>query len=164
MYQQRSPSPVVGRREPEPFDNGLAFIARRLRLSVPDLDPHERQLLEDYGRGASVDGEVRYRMITLRALLAIASRSTRLEDREALPELMRGEILAADPHQVMAVPTAFDLEGSVTGPANEAQRHFELKPSRATWMICRDLLIRQHAATRFALDAVLMWAASGGMS
>src|SRR5688572_3468436 len=154
-YQRPSPSPVAGRREPEPFDEGLPFIARRLRLSVPGLDDYERELLTNFGRGASVDGEVRYRMVTLRALLAIASCSTKLEDREALPELFRAEILAKDPCRAGSVPDAFDLETSVTGPANEAQRAFERNPSRSTWQVCRDALLRQAAATRRALDAVL---------
>lgn len=157
-YRAPVTSPVVGRRDPEPFDKALAMIARRLRLSVVDLDDHERRLLEDFGRGASVDGEIRYRMITLRALLTIASRSSRIEDREALPELMRAEILiAGDGH--MSIATSFDLETSTTGPADVAQREFETKPSRATWILCRDALMRQLYATRLALDAVMLFTA-----
>ena len=158
-YRPTAGRPEQGRGEPEAFDEALGFIARRLRFSVTDLTEKERDLLDDYGRGASKDGEVRYRLKTLRALLAIAARSNRLEDRDALPELFRAEILrlAGAEH---CLTTAFDVETATTGPADVAQREFEKAPSPGTWIIARDALMKQAAATRFAIDALLIWSAA----
>lgn len=161
MYQETRLPLAGGRtfREGQPalvddaFHHELRFIARRLLFSVPRLEVAERDLLYDLGRT-----EVRYPMKTLRALLAIASRSLRLEDQEAIPELMRAEILRQSAPS-LCVRAAFDIEAPVTGPANEAQRAFELQPDRTTWERCRDALQRQLAATRHALDAVLTWRA-----
>lgn len=159
MYQQTASRLAPGRTDAERFDDGLAFIARRLRFSVQRLDARDRQLLDDFGRGASRDGEVRYRMVTLRALCAIAGRSTRADDREALPELIRAEVLRYVDAPV-SIAAAFDVETSVTGPTDVEQRVFERVKDRASWIRCRDALLRQLAATRYALDAVLMWSAS----
>lgn len=159
MYQLRSPRLAPGRTEPESFDEGLGLLARRLRFSVADLDDGDRQLLADFGRGASRDGEVRYRMLTVRHLCAIAGRSTRPEDRDALPELLRAEILRHAGPQ-LCVGTAFDEETAAVGPADVAQRAFERNPCEAAWVVCRDTLMKQHAATRMALDALLIWTAA----
>lgn len=159
MYQQQSLRVAPGRTEPEQFDEGLAFFARRLRFSVADLDDRDRQLLADFGRGASRDGEVRYRMLTVRHLCAIAGRSNRSEDREALPELIRAEILRTARPQ-LCLRSTFDEETAAVGPADVAQRAFEKMPTTGTWVVVRDALMRQMAATRFALDAVLMWSAA----
>ena len=159
MYQQRSPRVAPGRTEPEQFDEGLAFLARRLRFSVAKLSDHESDLLSDYGRGASVDGEVRYRLRTFRALCEIAGRSNRPEDREALPELVRAEILRHARVQV-CLRSAIDEGTAAVGPALVAQRAFERNPCKAAWSALRDALLRQHAATRLALDAVLIWTAA----
>ena len=92
QYQPIAAGWEVGRTDPASFDLQIGQIARRLRVSVPMLDERERQLLDDYARGASLHGEPRFRLITFRSLLAIARRSRRVEDRDAIPELIRAEI------------------------------------------------------------------------
>lgn len=152
-----SPRRQSGQRDipgPTSFLEDVALLARRLRLSVPDLNDRERELLHDFARAAGDDAEVRYRLVTVRAFCAIAGRSTRPEDREQLPELIRAEILRDSSEQV-DVAAAFDVETSVTGPADVAQRQFERDPNPTTWRRCVDTLRQQLTATHQALCSVL---------
>lgn len=139
---------------PQSFDCGLAGLAKRLRLSVPNLTEYERHTIEEFARGASVDGEIRYRQRTFKALMALAARSRNIADRDALPELVRAEILANVASHV-CVEEAFDRETAVTGPADVEQRAFERNPNPITWARCTDALKRQMAATETALASVL---------
>lgn len=141
--------------EPSTFDRELALWVRRLRFSVPDLNEYELGLLEDYGRGASVDGEVRYRLLTFKALMAIASRSPRVEDRDGLPAIVRAEIERNRP--ALDIATAFDLETPAPGAADVEQRAFERDMNPITWARCKQALARQLATTRAAYDAVIGW-------
>lgn len=155
-YRQPSAAPASARTEPAlDFDGRLATFARGLRLSVNDLTEQESELLTDYGRGASRDGEVRYRLRTFKALIGIARRSSRPEQREALAEIIRAELLAdvASP----SIATAFDAETPAPGQADVRQREFERNPNPTTWAACRDALMHQLAVTRRALDAVIAW-------
>lgn len=151
-YQESPCGLAVARTEPASFDLQLGHIARRLRFSVPNLDGREMRLLDEYGRGASLHGEGRYRLITFRSLLAIARRSRKPEDRDALAELVRGEI-----HRGTAptsIELAFDAETGSTGPTDVEQRAYEHNPTPITWARCKAALEKQLAATRAALDAV----------
>lgn len=151
-YQRTAFESAAPRRDADSFDRDLGTIARRLRLSVHDLTDDERQLLEEYGRGASRDGEPRYRLITFRRLCAIARRSRRAEDRDALAELVHREVTdGVDPSTVEVV---FDQETASTGPTDVAQRAFEHEPNPITQARCREALERQLATTRAALDVV----------
>lgn len=156
MYQGRASRLAPARTNGEPsFDEKLARITRRLRYSVTNLAADEQQLLDDYGRGASRSGEARYRLVTFRRLIAIARRSRRPEDREALPELIRDEI--AEGGAPLDVEVAFDRETPAPGAADVAQRAFEQDPNPITRERCLEALDKQLATTRDARDAVLHW-------
>jgi hypothetical protein len=155
-YRAPATDAAGSRTEAGPFDKAIARFAVELRLERgPDLNDYERNLLEDFGRGASVSGEIRYRMKTLRSLISIASRSRRVELRDALPELLRAEILRNAP--AVSIEKAFDVETPAPGQADPAQRAFERDPNPITHQRCKEALERQLAATRQALDAVLAW-------
>jgi predicted nucleic acid-binding protein len=152
QYPKMAAGGEVARTDAGSFDLQLAYVARRLLLSVSGLDERERQLLNDYARGASLHGEPRFRLITFRSLLAIARRSRRTEDREAIAELVRAEINRGAPPS--SIELAFDGETGATGPCDVEQRAFEHSPNPITWARCKAALEKQLAATRAALDAV----------
>jgi len=141
------------RSEADSFDYRLGQIAHQLRISLSDLDPAEKRLLEDYGRGASANGEARYRMVTFRRLCAIARRSRKPEVREALAELIRDEVF--DGVAPTCQEVAFDQEAPVTGQCDVAQRQYELHPTPITRARCVEWLKRQIAVSRAALEAVI---------
>lgn len=154
-YPRQAAPSATPRTNGDSFDQRLGFIARRLRFSVPHLSERETDLIEAYGRGASRDGEARYRMVTFRSLCAIARRSRRCEDREALAELIREEV--RDGAAPTSVEVAYDAETACTGPADVEQRAFEREKNPITHARCVDALTRQLATTRVALDATLAW-------
>jgi hypothetical protein len=152
MYQHTAVRLAATRMSPEvpreDFADTLGGIARRLRLSVPDLDHDERALLDEYGRE-----EGRYPMKTLQRLIAIARRSRKAEDRHALAEAIRARSLTQG--DVRDVPVVFDEETEANGLFNVAQREFERRPSPSTKARCVELGTRQLEATRESIDAVL---------
>lgn len=152
-YRRRASRSVTANAHRSPFDIGLANFAIRLRESVPNQTAYEHGLLEEFARGASAVGEIRYRQTTLKALIAIAARSKCPADRDALPELIRAEILAAGPP--LCVATAFDSETAATGPADVEQRAFEQNPNPITKARVVTALRQQIAASLTALTAVL---------
>lgn len=132
MYQH-SPVTLAGDRRNagsgargEAFLATLQFIARRLLFSVLGLTDDERQFLHDVARS-----EHRYRMIALQRLMAIAARSVKPEDREALAEVVRAWCLAGVP-AVTDIRLAGDLETRAQGEHDVAWRAFEVSPSLVT--------------------------------
>lgn len=130
------------------FEEQLQSLAQRLLSSVLGLTTADKQFLRDLARD-----EARYPMRTLRRLIGLAAMSVRPEDREALAELVRAEILAQT-QSAFCLATAFDHETEANGAADVAQRAYERERTRSTWEWCLSTLTRQMAATRQAIDAV----------
>jgi hypothetical protein len=151
-YQRPARGPVPARTKTDRFDHQIGFIARRFKFSVRNLSDAETQLLDDYARGASYNGEARHRLITFRRLCAIARRSRSPEDREALAELVRAECI--DGVEPTPFEIAFDLETPVPGATDDAQRQFERNPTPISWRRCLDSLKRQETVTKIARFAV----------
>lgn len=126
----------------------LQRLARSLYFSAPNVTARNREFLQDFARG-----EGRYQLVALQRLIMCARASTKLEDREALAEIIRAELLADAP--ASCVVSSFDAETIANGDANIAQRQYERTRCRAAWERCRDALIAQAVATRVALDAVM---------
>lgn len=118
MHQQPAACLAAVRKNPESFEAGLALVARRLLFSAVGLSDGDRQFLHDVTRS-----EARFPMRALQRLVAISRRSVQPDDREALPELIRREILGDE--SAMTVAAAFDFETSAQGEADMAQRRYE---------------------------------------
>lgn len=126
----------------------LQRLARALYFSAgPNISPRNREFLQDFARG-----EARYQLVALQRLIMCARASCKPEDREALAEIIRAELLADEPTKCVA--TAFDYETTANGEANNAQRQFERTRCRSSWERARDALMQQYAATRASLDAL----------
>lgn len=146
-YRPPDPAPAIA-PEADPFEVELREVARRLRKSVPNLTPRERDFLDDLART-----EIRYPMPTVRKICRLSRRSTDPAAREGFAELIRADSLPAD---ALSLTAAFDLETPAPGEADPLQRALEQNPMCPTaWRRCRDALARQLVATRRALDAVL---------
>lgn len=104
----------------------LQTVARRLFFSTIDLDSSDRQFLQDFIRP-----ECRYPMAALCRLISISSHSVRPEDREAVPEVLRGWILRTVP-AVYDVALVGDLETKAQGDHDVAWRAFERIRDRLT--------------------------------
>lgn len=135
-YQRSTP-----RLASSTFVSDVQQLARELHATVP-RDDSDSAFLQDIARG-------RYQMVAMQRLIEIAARSPRPEHHEILSEIVRPRS-AASP----CVSTAFGAETESTGPADVAQREYELAPCKSTWQRARQALIRQLASTRMALDAL----------
>lgn len=104
------------------FERDVEHLARRLRLSVPGLTDGEVHHLKDVA-------DQRYRFVSLQRLMAIAARSTRPDDREALAEFVRREcLLGIDVIRDRAIVGR--LEVVAQGPHDVAWNEYTLNPSR----------------------------------
>lgn len=131
------------------FARDLQLIARRLYVSAPTLPQSDRQFLKDVARD-----ERRYGFISLQRLISCSRQSVKPEDREALPELIRGEILSGVPLE-FNIAMAFDAETFAQGEADNAQRLYERRLCAASRDVAIEKLTVHHAALRASLDAVL---------
>lgn len=143
-----APSAPSAPRVDDPFVAGLQTIARRLLFSTPRLASTDRQFLYDVARQ-----EARFPMTGLRRLMAIAAHSTKPEDREALPELIRAECLVGV--HAVDVAIAFDEETAAQGIADVAQRAYERHPSPTTQARVVEAFTAHLTGLRRSLDAVL---------
>lgn len=149
-YPHASDRLASDRNNSEEFTKGLAFIARRMLFGAVSLTESERQLLHDLSRSES-----RYAFRTLQSLINIAPRCARVEDQEALPEFLRGQIIAQRQH--LADPfTAFATETEAQGLADMAQYKYCRRPSDITKLEVLEALRRQQAATRLSIDTLLV--------
>lgn len=98
----------------------LAQIARRLRSSVPFLDPRDDQFLRDLDRK-----EPRYPMTALIRLTGLTARSEHRHHRDDLPQLMRELVNAQAPLDVLHPDAAFDGETDAQAGFDKAQRAYD---------------------------------------
>jgi hypothetical protein len=103
----------------------LRTAARQLYFSAVGVDAADRQFLQDFARD-----EERYQLVALQRLVAIARCSVKPEDREAIAEIIRGELLDGVP-AVQDVQFAGELEMKAQAEHDLAWRAFELSPCRA---------------------------------
>jgi hypothetical protein len=131
------------------FQESLKAIARRLLFSAIGLGDGERDLLHDIIKG-------RYPMKTLQRMASIAARSVRIEDREALPEMIRGECHAGlqaihDRH------VAGEIETSAQGPHDLAWRAFEIHPTRVTRERATETAVAHIAGLHAQMGVLHLW-------
>lgn len=147
-YQSHAQRLAPLRTSTEEFQSGLAFVARRMLFAVPSLTSAERQLLWDLSRSES-----RYAMKALQTLITIAPRCPKVDDQEALPEFIRGRIVAQ--RESADVFTAFAAETEAQGLADLAQFKYARRQNDITRLEVIEALRRQQAATRWSLDVLL---------
>lgn len=133
------------------FDDGVRQVAGKILFGA-NVSASDADFLHDVRRR----DDKRYEFKALRRLIGLSRQCRRREDREALAEFIRGQILGDDPESAMEISLVFDDETVATSGADPVQRALERHPNcRTTWERCRDALTRQLVATRRALDVVL---------
>lgn len=141
---------------PDPFEGAIKRLARGLRESIPDLSDRDKEFLYDMARE-----ETRYPMPTVRRLCALSRRSKDPIARGAFAALVFE--LCVNENEEAAVTKAFDLELRSTGPADIAQRAFELDRNPITYERCKAALKTQASATELALLNLVRWGRQNGL-
>lgn len=152
MYRQPALSPVHPRMHPDAISEalaaGIAYIARRVMVSALVLTDRERDTLSELS-----SHEGRNRFVAISRLISILQRSARADDREALPELVRGLIAQASV-ETTDWRAAWALETDAQAIVDPLQLRFDWNPCRATAVPLRDGLLGQLHGTRVNLDVV----------
>ena len=105
----------------------LAQVARLLLRSVQHLTRTEKQFLRDLQRE-----DVRYPMTGLVYLLRLCARSSLGHHRDAVPQVLRGIILAQQAHtgdELLSIAEAFARETDAQSAFDKAQITYALAPT-----------------------------------
>lgn len=131
------------------LEEQLREAAALLLQHAEGLTTEQRQFLYDVGRR---DGRSRFKSVA--TMLDIAARCEDVSVRYFLPEVMRGQIVSAEPAKPVCIASAFLEETIAEGAANAAQIEHLTARSAPTADGAIRALTGHGAAIRFAMDAL----------
>lgn len=124
----------------------FADAMRQVERSAVGLTPKEAQLIRDFRKGRYIGGVLQ--------ALEISRRCVDPSDATALPDTMRGFIIAEHPRFSVSCVEADRLETGANGEFDLAVLEWRLHPSRANKERAIEAGRRQEMATRQMIDAL----------